>query len=73
MGLGGYIARGIVHLRKEQVRGLLLMAPLTIPESDERVVPQQSVFKRDNNLLARLSTEDANAFCSEAENYCFET
>ncbi|WP_254894436.1 alpha/beta fold hydrolase [Bacillus velezensis] len=36
---GGYIARGIVRSRQETVRGLLLMAPLTIPEFDERVVP----------------------------------
>ena len=61
---GGYIARGIVHLRKKQVRGLLLMAPLTIPESDKRVVPQQTIIKRDNNLISSLSPEDADAFCS---------
>lgn len=61
---GGYIARGIVHLRKKQVLGLLLMAPLTIPESDKRVVPQQTIIKRDNNLISSLSPEDADAFCS---------
>lgn len=61
---GGYIARGIVHLRKKQVRGLLLMAPLTIPEFDKRVVPQQTVIKKDNNLISSLSLEDADAFCS---------
>lgn len=61
---GGYIARGIVHLRKKQVRGLLLMAPLTVPESDKRDVPQQTIIKRDNNLISSLSPEDADAFCS---------
>ncbi|MGG0669700.1 alpha/beta hydrolase [Lederbergia citrisecunda] len=61
---GGYIARGIVRLRQDQVHGLLLMAPMTIPEFDEREVPKQSVLKRDSNLISELSTEDAEAFCA---------
>ena len=61
---GGYIARGIVHLRKKQVRGLLLMAPMTIPEFEKRDVPQQTIIKRDHNLISSLSPEDADAFCS---------
>lgn len=61
---GGYIARGIVHSRNKQIRGLLLMAPLTIPEADKRVVPQQTILHRDNNLISSLSPEDADAFCS---------
>ena len=61
---GGYIARGIVSLRQEIVRGLLLMAPLTIPNFDERVVPPHTVLKRDINLISHLSREDADEFCS---------
>ena len=61
---GGYIARGIVRLRQDTVRGLLLIAPLTIPEIDEREVPQHTVLKRDSNLILHLSPEDANEFCS---------
>lgn len=61
---GGYIARGIVRLRQDQVHGLLLMAPMTIPEFDEREVPNQTVLKRDSNLIAELSTEDAEEFCA---------
>jgi pimeloyl-ACP methyl ester carboxylesterase len=61
---GGYIARGIVHSRQDLVRGLLLLAPMTIPEFEDRVVPQQKVLKRDNKLISRLSAEDAGAFCS---------
>ena len=59
---GGYIARGIVHIKKKQVRGLLLMAPMTIPESDKRNVPQQVIIKSDNNLISSLSPEDADEF-----------
>lgn len=61
---GGYIARGMVRSRQDAVRGLLLMAPLTIPELDERVVPQQTVLKRDSNLISHLSPDEADAFCS---------
>ncbi|MDW4511672.1 alpha/beta hydrolase [Priestia megaterium] len=61
---GGYIARGIVRSRQDKVRGLLLMAPLIIPEYDERVVPQQTVLKKDNDLISRLSPEEADEFCS---------
>ena len=61
---GGYIARGIVRLRQDKVRGLMLMAPMTIPEFDNRAVPQQTVLKRDNNLISHLSPEDAEEFCA---------
>ncbi|MFC5602398.1 alpha/beta fold hydrolase [Sporosarcina koreensis] len=59
---GGYVARGIVRLRQDLVHGLLLMAPMIIPEFDEREVPQQTVLKRDANLLSQLPTEDADVF-----------
>ena len=61
---GGYIARGIAHTRQDTVRGLLLMAPLTIPEFDKRVVPPQTVLKRDSSLISHLSPEEADEFCS---------
>ncbi|MEK4426500.1 alpha/beta fold hydrolase [Solibacillus sp. FSL K6-1523] len=61
---GGYIARGLIHSRQDTVRGLLLIAPMTIPEFDDRKVPQQTVLKRDSNLISNLSPEDANEFCS---------
>ena len=63
---GGYIARGIVRLRQDKVRGLLLMAPLIFPEIDDRVVPKQTVLKRDSNLISQLSSEDADQFYSMA-------
>lgn len=61
---GGYIARGIVHSRFDKVHGLLLMTPITIPENDEREVPQQTVLKKDSNLISHLPPEDANMFCA---------
>lgn len=61
---GGYIARGIVHQRKNAVRGLMLLAPMIIPEFKNRELPQQAVLKRDNNLISQLSHEEANEFSS---------
>ena len=63
---GGYIARGIVHSRPESVHGLLLMAPLTIPERGERNVPPKTVLHTDRNLIATLPPNDADEFCSMA-------
>ncbi|MFP7254665.1 alpha/beta hydrolase [Terribacillus goriensis] len=61
---GGYIARGIVSSRQNRVRGLLLIAPMIIPEFNDRVVPQQTIIKRDSNLISQLSSTDAEEFCS---------
>lgn len=61
---GAYIARGIARSKQEMVRGLLLMAPMTVPEFDERLVPPQTVLKRDIDLISSLSPEDADEFCS---------
>ncbi|GKV67141.1 MULTISPECIES: alpha/beta fold hydrolase [unclassified Sporosarcina] len=61
---GGYIARGVIHARREKVRGLLLVAPLIIPDFAERKVPPQTILKRDSDLLSRLSREDAEEFGS---------
>ncbi|WAH36759.1 alpha/beta fold hydrolase [Alicyclobacillus dauci] len=63
---GGYIARGIIHLRHEMVRGLLLMAPMVVPEFDSRTLPQQTVLKIDNELMSQLSSDDLDEFRSMA-------
>jgi pimeloyl-ACP methyl ester carboxylesterase len=61
---GGYMARGIVQVRHDRVHGLMLLAPMVIDETDKRVLPQKTVFKRDHNLLSGLSSEEADAFAS---------
>jgi pimeloyl-ACP methyl ester carboxylesterase len=61
---GGYIARGVVHARQEMARGLFLLAPVAIPEFAKRSLPSQAVLQRDHELIAKLSSENAEAFCS---------
>ena len=63
---GGYIARGIISRRLELVRGLLLLAPMTIPAFEQRTVPAFTVLKKDADLLSSLNPEEAEAFSSTA-------
>ncbi|WP_044339310.1 alpha/beta fold hydrolase [Rossellomorea aquimaris] len=61
---GGYMARGIVQARHEMVRGLMLLAPMVIPDTENRELPQQIVLKKDPHLLSNLSSLEAEAFGS---------
>jgi len=63
---GGYLSRGVVYHRVEQVDGLLLLCPLIIPEHSKRNLPPKTVLVRDNALLSSLSREDAEEFESMA-------
>ncbi|MGG4170062.1 alpha/beta hydrolase [Rossellomorea vietnamensis] len=61
---GGYMARGIVEARHDRVRGLMLLAPMVIPETDKRELPQQIVLKKDPDLLSNLTSLESEAFAS---------
>ncbi|RBP04426.1 alpha/beta fold hydrolase [Rossellomorea aquimaris] len=61
---GGYVARGIVEARHDKICGLMLLAPMIIPDSDKRELPEQVVLKKDPSLLSDLSSEEADAFSS---------
>jgi pimeloyl-ACP methyl ester carboxylesterase len=63
---GALIARGIVHFRRNLVRGLFLFAPLIIAEPAERVLPERQILREDLALISRLSSEEANEFESIA-------
>ena len=63
---GAVIARGIARKRRSLVRGLMLLAPLTVPDVSARVLPVQQVVRSDPALLSRLSPQDALEFGSIA-------
>ncbi|WP_067935897.1 alpha/beta fold hydrolase [Alicyclobacillus kakegawensis] len=63
---GALIARGIAHLRRNLVRGLLLFAPVIVAEPAERVLPEPQILRKDPALMSRLSAEDAAEFESIA-------
>lgn len=59
---GGYLSRGVVDHRAEQVDGVLLLCPLIVAEHTKRNLPPKTVLVRDNALLSRLSSKDAEEF-----------
>lgn len=61
---GGYLARGILSEKKDQVLGLHLTCPVILPDSKSRILPPHRVIVKDQNLLDQLSQVDAEEFSS---------
>ncbi|WP_332329985.1 alpha/beta fold hydrolase [Paenibacillus sp. 481] len=63
---GGYLARGAAYLRREQIRGIMLLCPLMFPNYADRCLPEHRVLKADPDLMLRLSPEDATHYAQAA-------
>lgn len=48
---GGYLARGLVNKLQERVKGLLLICPVILAESQRRTLPRFSVYERDARFM----------------------
>ena len=59
---GGYIARGILHHRFEQVAGLLLIVPRVVSHPSKRTLPAKSVIVRDEKFLSELDAQLREGF-----------
>jgi pimeloyl-ACP methyl ester carboxylesterase len=59
---GGYLARGIVLRKFEQVTGMALICPGIIVERSRRDVPPRTVLVENPQLLATLDPTDAEEF-----------
>jgi pimeloyl-ACP methyl ester carboxylesterase len=60
---GGYLARGLVAERPEQILGLGLVCPIGIAlEHAERTVPDHVVLESDQAVLATLTPQQAEDF-----------
>lgn len=57
---GGYLAQGILHKRKDQVKGICLLAPAL--HLKERTLPERIVFEKDEELLETLNADVKAAF-----------
>ena len=57
---GGYLAQGIFHNRRSQVKGICLLAPAL--HLKERDVPERVVLERDEELLLTLDPDIRAAF-----------
>jgi pimeloyl-ACP methyl ester carboxylesterase len=60
VSFGGYLAQGIFHNRKSQVKGICLLAPAL--HLKERDVPERMVLERDEDLLSSLGSDIRLAF-----------
>ncbi|WP_411676384.1 alpha/beta fold hydrolase [Caproicibacter sp.] len=59
---GGYLARGILYQKREQIDGVLFICPVILPENEERNTPPHTALMRDTDFLAGLSPEEAEEF-----------
>lgn len=57
---GGYLARGVVARRAEQVAGLALLCPVAVPDTPR--VPVHTVVERDPAFLATLDDDARRDF-----------
>jgi len=62
LSYGGYIARGILYHRFEQVAGLLLIVPRVVSHPSERTLPAKSVIVREEKFLAELDAQSREGF-----------
>lgn len=63
---GGYLARGVVFRKFDQVEGMALICPGIIMERSQRDVPPRTVLVKNPHLLAELDAADAEEFGSMA-------
>jgi pimeloyl-ACP methyl ester carboxylesterase len=58
LSAGGYLARGVVHRKPEQIGGLCLLVPW-LSEHDDDDLPAHTSIVRDSQAMGQLSPEDA--------------
>jgi pimeloyl-ACP methyl ester carboxylesterase len=55
---GGYLARGLIHQRGDQIDGIFLHAPAVVGDHTKRDLPQRQVLHTDPAFLAALKPEE---------------
>ena len=61
---GGYLSRGVIHKMADRIDGVLLICPVIISDYKKRSVEEHVVLVKDNELLSKLTTENAEDFNS---------
>ncbi len=59
---GGYLTRGMLHHRQDQIDGICLICPLIIPNQARRKLPPPITLVNDSKLLEKLTVEEQLAF-----------
>lgn len=63
---GGYLSRGVLLRKFEQVEGMALICPLIVSDAQKRDRPPRTVLVKNPHLLASLDSADAELFSSIA-------
>jgi pimeloyl-ACP methyl ester carboxylesterase len=63
---GGYLARGIIAKREENVDGVALICPVIIPDKEKRTLPIHTIIHKDNDFLSKLTNEEINDFSANS-------
>lgn len=63
---GGYLSRGVVWRKFEQVEGMALICPAVVASSVQKDLPPHAVIAENPQLLASLDSADAEEFSSMA-------
>ena len=61
---GGYLSRGLIYKMADKIDGVLLICPAIIADYSKRTVPEHVVLVKAENLLAKLTPEEAEDFNS---------
>ena len=59
---GGYLSRGVLQRKFDQVAGMALICPVIVGDRSQRDLPPRTVIVEDPSLLASLSERDAEEF-----------
>ena len=63
---GGYLTQGLLHKNIKRINGAMLLCSMMTGYAENRILPEQTSFVRDELLLESLSKEDRDGF----ETFC---
>jgi len=55
---GGYLARGMVRLIPERLKGVLLICPVIVAERKRRNLPPRKIFEKDESFLKTIGENE---------------
>ena len=63
---GGYLARALVKVRRDQLKGIFLLCPVIVPDHAARLLPEFRVVTEDREFLSSLPKEQRDFFTASA-------
>jgi pimeloyl-ACP methyl ester carboxylesterase len=60
---GGYIARGMIQKRPDQIDGVALVCPMIVPAFAERDLPKHQMLRQDDAFVRTHGGKDFDEYC----------